>query len=75
MRFIIGFFFFGFLFYLIYIFFPEAFQILVSWAAAVYDFFRDLFHSIVEKTQGSNNKSVKPETSQTVVLSLLNFLR
>ncbi|MBA3957446.1 MAG: hypothetical protein H0X51_03495 [Parachlamydiaceae bacterium] len=42
MRFILNFFLFGFLFFLIWIFFPEAFHILLSWAQSVYDFFADL---------------------------------
>ena len=50
MRFIIGFIFFGLLFYGIWLYFPEAFQTLVSWAAKVFDFFRELF----EKISGSH---------------------
>lgn len=49
MRFLLNFFFFGLLFFLIYLFFPEAFQTLVSWANDVYIFFRDLILSISEK--------------------------
>lgn len=45
MRFLINFFVFGFLFFLIYIFFPEAFATLVSWAQSVYDFLRDMINS------------------------------
>jgi hypothetical protein len=58
MRFIIGFFFFGFLFYLIYIFFPDAFQTLVSWAAHVYEFFRSLaitLHERISPTKPTND--------------------
>lgn len=43
MRFIINFFFFGILFYLIYLFFPETFVTLVSWADKTYEFLKDLF--------------------------------
>jgi hypothetical protein len=42
MRFILNFFFFGILFYLIYLFFPDAFKTLVGWADQVYEFFKDL---------------------------------
>jgi hypothetical protein len=41
MRFILNFIFFGILFYLIYQYFPEAFQTLVSWAGAVVNFIKD----------------------------------
>lgn len=40
MRFILNFFFFGLLFYLIYLFFPDAFHTLVSWAHQTYEFIR-----------------------------------
>lgn len=63
MRFIIGFFFFGFLFYLIYIFFPEAFQTLVSWAAGVYEFLRAAIQSIMERA----NFKKPEETHQAMV--------
>lgn len=46
MRFIGGFVFFGLLFYAIWLFFPEAFTTLVSWAAQVFNFFIDLWHSL-----------------------------
>ncbi len=52
MRVIINFFVFGFIFYLIYIFFPDAFQTLVSWASAVYEFFHGLVQTVIEKTGG-----------------------
>lgn len=53
MRFLINFIFFGILFYLIYLFFPEAFATLVSWANHVYVFFRDLILMLVDKFQSS----------------------
>ena len=46
MRFIFGFIFFGLLFYGLMLFFPAAFAVLSSWAAAFWDFFIGLFHSI-----------------------------
>lgn len=52
MRFIINFFLFGFLFFLIYLFFPDAFQTLASWAQSVYDFFHNIVLKIIEKTSG-----------------------
>lgn len=49
MRFIFNFFFFGLLFYLIYLFFPDAFHTLVSWVNEVYLFFKDLVNQGVDK--------------------------
>ena len=49
MRFILNFFFFGFIFYLIYVYFPEAFHTLVSWAQGVLNFLKELFVTIGEK--------------------------
>lgn len=49
MRFILNFFIFGFIFFLIWHYFPEAFGTLVSWAQTVFDFFRDAFASIRDK--------------------------
>lgn len=49
MRFILGFIFFGLLFYIIYLYFPEAFQTLVAWAGKVYTFFYNLIVGLVEK--------------------------
>lgn len=49
MRFIFNFIFFGILFYLIWLFFPEAFSTLVSWANHVVAFFKDLFVGLWDK--------------------------
>lgn len=49
MRFILNFFFYGLLFYLIYLFFPDAFHTLVSWANNVYDFLREAVLSLTGK--------------------------
>lgn len=42
MRFILGFIFFGLLFYGIFLYFPDFFATLVSWAAKVFDFVRGI---------------------------------
>lgn len=47
MRFIIGFVFFALLFYAIYIYFPDAFNTMVSWDAKVFDFLRDGVNKII----------------------------
>lgn len=69
MRFLLNFFLFGFLFYLIYLFFPEAFQTLVSWAGSVYDFFKDLFHRGMEGMSPKNGSH--PEEAPK---SILNYI-
>ena len=47
MRLILGFIFFGLLFYAIWIYFPDAFAVLVSWAAKIFNFFEELWNSLV----------------------------
>jgi hypothetical protein len=48
-RFILNFILFGILFYLIYHFFPDAFQILVTWAEHLYEFLKDLAMQLYSK--------------------------
>lgn len=55
-RFVLNFFLFGILFYLIWRFFPEAFETLVSWAEMVYDFVKNLFSTTVEKMNQNGAK-------------------
>lgn len=74
MRFIINFFLFGFLFYLIYIFFPDAFHTLVSWATTVYDFLGALYHTISEKI-GWKRPETAPEHAQQAMFYLLTLTR
>lgn len=57
LRFIFNFFLFGILFYLIYLFFPDAFQTLVSWAHQVYEFFKDVFMQLSGKVHSMRNAS------------------
>ena len=57
MRFIWNFFFFGILFYLIWIFFPDAFMTLVGWADHVVAFFRDLIMGVYNKVQHHETSS------------------
>lgn len=49
MRFIFGFIFFGLLFYAIWLYFPEAFATLFTWAQDVFNFFKDLVVGITDK--------------------------
>lgn len=60
MRFILNFIFFGILFYVIYLFFPEAFSTMVGWAHQVYEFLRDLFLQIAGKFQDWKGRGGHP---------------
>lgn len=63
MRFILNFIFFGILFYLIHLFFPEAFNTLVGWCDKIYIFFKDLFMSLYERFyQNQGTTSAPPAT-------------
>jgi hypothetical protein len=72
MRFIINFFLFGFLFFLIYVFFPDAFKTLVSWAQAVYDFFNGLVQTGIEKS--GMRKSEHPAEAPKQAMAMLHFI-
>lgn len=61
MRFILNFIFFGILFYLIYLFFPDAFHTLVSWADHIVNWFKDMFTMLSEKYH-SSMPSTPPKT-------------
>lgn len=55
MRFILNFFIFGFLFYLLWMFFPEVFNTLVSWANGAFEFLKEIFNRIRDSI-GSKEK-------------------
>lgn len=69
MRFIINFFFFGILFYLIWLFFPDAFKTLVSWADQVVAFFRSLISTAAEKVH--TQPAAKPAAAWLLVVPYL----
>jgi hypothetical protein len=70
-RFILNFFLFGILFYIIYLFFPDAFHTLVSWAQQSYEFLRDFFIQIAEKLHsGRGGTAVYPPQHALFVLSV-----
>lgn len=71
MRFVLNFFFFGLLFYLIWMFFPEAFMTLVNWANHVVMFFRDLFMGISDKVH-QNSPAPATAPAAAFLLSLFN---
>jgi len=52
MRFIFNFFFFGVLFYLIWMFFPDAFSTLVSWANHFVAYAKEVIMGLGDKMQG-----------------------
>ena len=52
MRFILEFIIFGLIFYALYLYAPDLFAMLVSWAQAIFDFFHDIFNRLRETTQG-----------------------
>lgn len=71
MRFIFYFIFFGLLFYIISLYFPEAFHTLVSWAAKVYEFLYNLVAGFIEKlnsfsTPKAPEHPVTPETPKQI---------
>jgi hypothetical protein len=70
MRFFLNFFFFGLLFYLIYLFFPEAFNTLVSWAQKFYDFLRDVFIQLSGKFQSYGRTTDHSDMQRTLVIPL-----
>jgi hypothetical protein len=69
MRLIFGFIFFGLLFYGIYLYAPDTFQTLVSWAARVFEFFQDLFHRVSRERPVAPS----PETLPKSPLALLGI--
>jgi hypothetical protein len=59
MKFIFNFIFFGILFYIIAVNFPEAFKTLVSWADGIVSFFKEAFHVLWEKL-GTMSQNLPP---------------
>lgn len=77
MRLILSFIFFGLLFYGMSIYFPDAFQVLVSWAAKVFDTARNFFESITGKTPSTPAPIPVPEPSEVPksLIDVLNLLK
>lgn len=74
MRFILNFFFFGLLFYIIWLYFPEAFTTLVHWAAQVVDFFKDLFHSVSDRIPRDHPQAPVAPTPDSIKTFFQMFL-
>ena len=73
MRVILNFFIYGFIFFLIYLFFPEAFTTLVSWATKVYEFFNDIVQNIMERTGSKPNSPNGSEQAMVYFIWNSNF--
>lgn len=71
LRFIANFFLFGLLFYLIYLFFPEAFHTLVSWADRTYEYLRDFFMRISGESR--SNGQLPPEDVRSMLVPLIGL--
>lgn len=68
MRFILNFFFFGILFYLIWMFFPDAFKTLVSWADQVVAFFKGLIQTASDKVHNTDTSTPPPAQAWLIML-------
>jgi hypothetical protein len=68
-RFILGFIFFGLLFYGLSIYLPDAFHTLVGWAAKIFSFFQELF----VKISGGASETKTVEKSATSLFQLFFF--
>ena len=79
MRFILNFIFFGVLFYLIYLAFPDAFFTMVSWADKVAQFIHDLYMQLADKvhdwrTQRSDRSDHSGPPPEQAILFLSMWL-
>lgn len=72
MRFIIGFIFFGLLFYAIWYFFPDAFQTMASWAGNLFNFIKTSSNELYDKFKASKETAPDKETTKAA-LFLLSF--
>ena len=71
MRFILNFIIFGIIYYIIYLFFPDAFHTLVSWADKTYEFFRDLVLQVAGKVRSEGT----PSTTHQALLPILLWMK
>lgn len=78
MRFILNFIFYGILFYLIYLAFPEAFFTMVSWAAKLADLIKDLYLQLADRIQdwrGERSGRPPPQQAFFLLSAFLLYLR
>lgn len=69
MRFIFNFVFFGLLFFIIWKFFPDAFNTLVGWVTSLYDYLDHLVRSLTESVNRATDRTPPKEAA-----SMLPFL-
>lgn len=77
MRFIFNFIFFGLLFFIIWKFFPDAFNTLVGWVTNLYDYLDHLVRSLVEKVNHATGaeKSVEKANAALLLPFIATFLK
>lgn len=74
MRFVFNFIFFGILFYLIWLYFPDAFKTLVEWASTIFEFVRHLVLTAIEKLNETKVPPPSPPPPSTVGFLLPFFI-
>lgn len=74
MRFIVNFIFFGILFYLLWLYFPEAFQTLVSWANHVVTFIKNVALDLWEK-YGTGKVPAQPSPASSLFFLFSGILK
>lgn len=57
LRFILGFIFFGLLFYALYLYAPDTFHALVNWASDIFDYLKSLFEKYSGKSSTPTPKA------------------
>ncbi len=68
-RFLFNFFLFGLLFYMIWLFFPDAFATLVGWVSKVFEYLRELFNQVSGQMQKNTNPEAVPSETKAMVMS------
>ena len=74
MRFILNFIFYGILFYLIYLVFPDAFFTMVSWAHGITEFIKELYLQLVEKIREWRGQSSGTTPPQQALMFLTMWM-
>lgn len=73
MRFIIGFVFFALLFYAIWVYFPEAFNTLLTWDASVFNYLKDGINSILHPGAAPAPPPATPAKALLLISTLYKF--
>lgn len=72
MKFIFNFIFFGLLFFIIWHYFPDAFNTLVGWATKTFDFLKNLFQGLIDRISPPTSHP-KPDGHEPVK-TMISFL-